>query len=191
VKAGNHLRDILGFCFFTFATLVSAAAAWDHPSLLAWLYVTHNGLLAGCYLHRSPAKSYDRTGLWLALVAALLPTLSTPGQIPWYGWLPGLLGYALILWSLITLGPRFGIAPADRGLTSQGPYRLLRHPMYQGELLFRVSLVFVSDQWWWGAGLALLLAVIQCWRIIREERLLEGYGCYARLVPWRLLPGVW
>ena len=39
--------------------------------------------------------------------------------------------------------------------------------------------------------LALLLAGIQIWRILREEALISGYGCYRNLVRWRLLPGIW
>lgn len=191
MKLSDAFRDRLGFAFFIFATLVSTVSAIENLSLLAWLYATHNGLLAICYLKRWPAKSYDRLGLWIAMLVVLLPTLVVPEQAPWYFWLPGLLGYGLIFWSLITLGPRFGVAPADRGLTIQGPYHLIRHPMYLGELLLRISLVLTSGQWLWAGGLTLLLVGLQCWRILREERLLEGYGCYVRLVPWRLLPGIW
>ena len=61
----NHLRDLTGFGFFLFAMLISVVAAWQHPSILAWLYAFHNGLLAFFYARRRPAKHYDRTGLWL------------------------------------------------------------------------------------------------------------------------------
>jgi len=42
----DRIRDLAGFGFFLFATLVSGLVAWQHPSILAWLYVIHNGLLA-------------------------------------------------------------------------------------------------------------------------------------------------
>ena len=129
----SRLRDLAGFGFFLFAALISAMSAWQHPSILTWLYAIHNGLLAFFYARRAPAKQYDRTGLWLGMIAAFLPTFTTTtSHTAWYFLFPALAGYVLILWSLITLGPRFGVAPADRGLTSRGPYRLLRHPMYLG-----------------------------------------------------------
>lgn len=195
-----HLRkdlmrqtDLVGFGFFLFAALISALSAWQHPAILSWLYVIHNGLLAFFYLRRIPAKKYDRAGLWLGMIAAFLPIYSSTGknQAAWYFGVPGVAGYLLILWSLITLGPRFGIAPADRGITTQGPYRILRHPMYLGELIFRLGMVLSSPQYISSILLSLVLVFIQCWRIQREELMIEGYSCYKHLVPWRLIPGVW
>ena len=185
------LRNLAGSAFFAFAAVVSIAATWEHPNILSGLYAFHNLLLAFFYACRLPAARYDRTGLWLGLVAAFLPSIPLAGPLPWYLLVPGLLGYVLILWSLGTLGPKFGVAPADRGLTAQGPYRLIRHPMYLGELVFRLSLVLASSQVLPALGLALLLVGIQVWRIYREEALIQGYGCYLRLVRWRLVPGVW
>jgi protein-S-isoprenylcysteine O-methyltransferase Ste14 len=185
------LRDLAGFGFFLFAACVSGVSAWQQPSLLAWLYTLHNGLLALFYTRRLPAKTYDRTGLWLGMIAAFLPTFSEPSATSWVPLIPGLAGYALILWSLVTLGPRFGIAPADRGLTCRGPYRFLRHPMYLGELLFRLAMVFTSPQWMLALGLSVALVAIQLWRILREEKAIQGYRAYQRIVPWRLVPGVW
>ncbi|TLN20791.1 hypothetical protein FDZ74_05335, partial [bacterium] len=61
----QRTRDIAGFAFFSFAALISMAAAWEHPSILTWLYAFHNLLLAWFYARRTPAAQYDRTGLWL------------------------------------------------------------------------------------------------------------------------------
>ena len=187
----DRLRDLAGFGFFLFATLVSGLSAWGQPSILAWLYAIHNGLLAYFYTRRRPAKNYDRTGLWLGMIAAFLPSISTANPVSWYLLIPALVGYALILWSLISLGPRFGIAPADRGLTARGPYLFLRHPMYLGELMFRMAMILASPQVFSAILLSLTLVFIQSWRILREEKMIEGYACYTRLVPWRLIPGLW
>lgn len=185
------LKNLAGSAFFAFAAIVSIAAAWEHPNVLSWLYAFHNLLLAYFYAWRLPATRYDRTGLWLGLLAAFLPSIPLSGPLSWYLLVPGLLGYALILWSLVTLGPKFGVAPADRGITAQGPYRFIRHPMYLGELVFRLSLVLASTQVLPALVLALLLVGIQIWRITREEAVIGGYGCYLRLVRWRFVPGVW
>ena len=112
-------KNLAGSAFFAFAAVVSIAAAWEHPNVLSCLYAFHNLLLAYFYAWRLPATRYDRTGLWLGLLAAFLPSIPLTGSLPGYLLVPGLLGYALILWSLMTLGPKFGVAPADRGITAQ------------------------------------------------------------------------
>lgn len=185
------LRNFLGSAFFAFAAVMSISAEWAHPNVLSGLYAFHNLLLAFFYACRIPAARYDRTGLWLGLIAVFLPSIPVSGLVPWYLLIPGLLGYALILWSLLTLGTKFGIAPADRGLTAQGPYRFIRHPMYLGELVFRLTLVLASANVVAALILALVLCGIQIWRVYREEALIQGYGCYLHLVPWRFVPGVW
>ncbi len=187
----NRWRDLVGFGFFAFAAMVSTAAAWEHPSILAWLFVTHNGLLAFFYARRQPAKQYDRVGFLLGLIAALLPVFPMRGDDSWILLVPALPGYALILWSLVVLGPRFGIAPADRGLVCRGPFRLLRHPMYLGELIFRGVMTFSSFDLGFACLVTLALLVIQCLRIVREEKIIDGYVSYARFVRWRLVPGIW
>ena len=153
------MKERFGLAFFTFAAAVSILAAWEHPSLLAWLAALHNAILAGLYARRRPARNYDQQGLWLGLLAAVLP-LAAPylDEIPLVILIIGMLGYALVLWSLLVLGTRFGIAPADRGLVAHGPYRLVRHPMYLGELVLRLALVSVSPQPILSAGLFATLA---------------------------------
>lgn len=186
------MKDRLGLTFFTFAAVISALAAWEHPSILAWLATLHNAILAWLYARRKPARKYDRLGLWLGLLAAVLPLAAPyPEQVPPVVLVVGVSGYALVLWSLLTLGTRFGIAPADRGLVALGPYRFVRHPMYLGELVLRLALVSTSPQPFLAAGLFLTLAAIQVLRSIREEHIISGYPAYARQVRFRLIPGVW
>ena len=135
---------------------------------------------------------YDQRGLWLGLLAAVLPlAASYPEEVPLVALVVGLGGYALVIWSLLALGTRFGIAPADRGLVAHGPYRFVRHPMYLGELVLRLSLVSTAPQPVLAAGLFLVLAVIQVLRAMREERIIAGYPEYAVQVRSRLIPGVW
>ena len=49
------MRDRIGLAFFTFAAVVSFLAAWEHPSMLAWLAGLHNAVLAVIYAQRKPA----------------------------------------------------------------------------------------------------------------------------------------
>jgi protein-S-isoprenylcysteine O-methyltransferase Ste14 len=187
----DGVRDRLGFAFFVFAALIAGVFAWQNPSILAWLCAFHNLLLAWFFAQREPAKHYDRVGLWLGLIAALLPTTVHGSSSPWYLLIPGLAGYALILWSLIILGKKFGIAPADRGFTGRGPYHIVRHPMYLGELIFQATFIFSRNTSVNEILAFSILIGIQLWRIKREEALIAQYHCYSKLVRWRLMPRIW
>lgn len=91
---------------------------------------------------------------------------------------------------------RWARIQADRGqvVISSGPYRYIRHPMYAAIILLMlcVSLELGS---WWGLVPTGLIAVLFIIRTLLEDRMLQdelpGYGEYAILVPYRLLPGVW
>jgi len=186
------MKDRLGLAFFTFAAVVSALTAWEQPTVLAWLAALHNAIVAALYARRKPARKYDRLGLWLGILAAVMPLAAPyPEDTPVPVLVVGLLGYFLVIWSLLVLGSRFGIAPADRGLVRHGPYRFVRHPMYLGELVLRAALVASSPQPMVAGVLLVVLVVIKILRALREERIITGYELYASQVRYRLIPGVW
>lgn len=105
-----------------------------------------------------------------------------------------LIGVTWSLASLVVLGRCFGIFPDVRGLVRRGPYRLVRHPLYLGELvaLFGALLPGISV-----AGFAVwaLAAALQIWRTVWEERALRAafpqqYPAYATRTR-RLIPFLW
>lgn len=182
-------RNKAGFAFFLLAAILSGLAAWKQPHILTFMNTAHNAILAVLYATRIPAQKTDRTGLVLGVAAAFLPifaetNLDATSSI-WVG--IGIVGELLIFWSLISLGRRFGIGPADRGLVESGPYLFIRHPMYTGELLLRLALSAGSGTAWL---LIPLMLSIQVMRAFREERIIAGYDEYAQRVPWRFLPGI-
>jgi protein-S-isoprenylcysteine O-methyltransferase Ste14 len=102
-------------------------------------------------------------------------------------------GASLTLASFLYLGRRFAILPAARGTVSHGPYRLVRHPAYLGELIMILGCWLATlDMHRLGPLITALPAVAI--RIIAEERLLaasSAYRRYARRTRWRLVPGLW
>jgi protein-S-isoprenylcysteine O-methyltransferase Ste14 len=99
----------------------------------------------------------------------------------------GLLGW---IWALFTLGRSFGIVAADRGLVAHGPYRLVRHPIYAFELLFFLG-YFAAVPTLEVAVIVGIWTLLQCVRIVREEKIIGGYAEYAQTVRWRLAPFIW
>ncbi len=151
-------------------------------------------ILAALFLMRHPARASGTS--WetrLAVVGTLLPAVGlrpAPGGLPWLGQNVQILSIAGMLAAAISLGRRFGIAPADRGLQTAGAYRWVRHPLYAAELWFYVGYLIVNPSW--GNVIALgASTAIQLLRIQREERILAGYAGYAARVRWRLVPFVW
>ena len=121
-------------------------------------------------------------------MAAFLPMPFTPEAVAVQFMLVGLAGYALVFWSLLTLGSRFGIAPADRGLVTTGPYRLVRHPMYLGELVLRGALILATAPLEGLLPFLILAFHPGLAHPARGKGASTGYPDYASQVRWRLIP---
>ena len=101
------------------------------------------------------------------------------------------LGWSFV--SFATLGRCYGSFPEARGLVTRGPYGLVRHPVYFGEMVSSIGIllpVFAPMAvaiWVWWIGL-------QLWRSVNEERALTAvfpaYAAY-RARTRRLIPFVW
>lgn len=149
-------------------------------------------LLVGIRLvfRRAPQAGAPPGPTLAAYAACLLPlavrvgTL-TAAAVPLY-----VGGFLIALWALAALGPAFGIAPARRGLVFSGPYRLVRHPMYLGQILAFSGLILAAPS---VPNLLLYAAVwlLTLYRIRVEEALLSAdpaYAAYRRRTPYRLVP---
>jgi protein-S-isoprenylcysteine O-methyltransferase Ste14 len=84
----------------------------------------------------------------------------------------------------------------ERGQTviSNGPYAVVRHPMYAYAVLLFVGAPLLLGSLWGLAGLVLLMPLLAA-RALGEEAMLidglPGYREYAAKVRFRLVPGVW
>jgi protein-S-isoprenylcysteine O-methyltransferase Ste14 len=103
------------------------------------------------------------------------------------------VAFAACIWllvSVLALGRCFGILPEVRGLVTRGPYRLVRHPVYLGELTAAGGLVIAAPTRWNFAVYAVLVAA-QAVRMRLEERALaqefSEYAAYSARTP-RIVP---
>ncbi|MEN8727248.1 MAG: isoprenylcysteine carboxylmethyltransferase family protein, partial [Sulfurovum sp.] len=108
------------------------------------------------------------------------------------------LGYAFSAWALIE--NRFFSSTVhiqtDRGhsVCDSGPYRIVRHPGYAGNLLALAGIIMALNSMWTliPAVAALVIAVM---RTALEDKTLHdelpGYRDYARRVRYRLFPGIY
>ncbi len=77
---------------------------------------------------------------------------------------------------------------------STGPYALVRHPNYAGDMTLIIGVPLALGSWW---GLLVLVLFIPAlvWMIFDEEKFLKenlpGYEAYTQQVYYRLLPHLW
>ena len=127
----------------------------------------------------------------IASVAALQsPASDAPTALLVAGELLTLAGGAWLLVAVLTLGRCFGVLPEARGLVTRGPYGLVRHPVYLGELAAMLGLVIGALAPWNLICFAVACAA-QRVRMGLEERALAcefpEYRAYAARTP-RFVP---
>ncbi len=91
-----------------------------------------------------------------------------------------LTGFALMAWALLTLGHNYqlgGSAPrsGDR-LIVEGPYKLVRHPMYTAALSISLGLACLIQSWGFFCVFCIYLVLILMLVPTEEEKLQQAYG---------------
>jgi protein-S-isoprenylcysteine O-methyltransferase Ste14 len=195
--------------------------AWGYSLLVVaagiggriWAERRHPGLLA----ERQSIEKVQRAKAWDKVLAPLMalsvgfPLVIVAGLDHRYGWSPVfplwliLLGFILIsvgytfaVWALVENRFFSGVVriQADRGhvVCDSGPYRIVRHPGYAGNILPLLGIVLALGSVWTliPAAVALIIAVL---RTVLEDQTLQeelpGYRDYARRVRYRLIPGLY
>jgi len=180
-----------------------------------WAEQRHPGLMAerdrAMFEDAADVKSWDRVLAPLMAVSLVFPPVIVAGLDHRFGWSPvfpiwlniiGLIvtafGYVVAVWALAE--NRFFSSTVriqrDRGhvVCHSGPYRVVRHPGYAGNILPLPGVVLALSSVWTliPAAVALVITVIRTTledRTLQEELL--GYREYARRVRYRLVPGVY
>jgi protein-S-isoprenylcysteine O-methyltransferase Ste14 len=185
--------------------VTSLVHALTHDGTRSWLAVGYTSLKA-CVVtafailvaRRGQAlRRARRPTAYLACGAAMVALIALERPDPDVATAFVLAGEALavvaVAWMLVStlaLGRCFGVLPEARGLVTGGPYRLVRHPLYLGELGTCLGLVIASPS---GRNLfaAVVFVLAQAARMLMEERELARqfpeYHAYAARTP-RLIP---
>jgi protein-S-isoprenylcysteine O-methyltransferase Ste14 len=120
----------------------------------------------------------------LLFVAIGVSWLFGPGITP-FGYAVALLGILLAVWAGVAMGSSlspFPRPPRHAQLVVRGPYRVLRHPIYVGGVLFFAGLSLALSAY--ALALTAVLAVFWIAKARLEERLLTErfpeYAAYRR-----------
>lgn len=203
-------RGLVGgvFALFSVANLAEAAkhvedaisAGTTRPWLDAGYWLLKTGVVAAFFVavlrRPEPLRPSREPVAFVACALAILGAVALqPGADTSTAWLVAgevvaLVSCAFLLASVLALGTCFGVLPEARGLVTRGPYRLVRHPVYLGELGACAGLVLGAPSAWNLTAAAVLLGA-QLVRMRLEERALETefpeYAAYAAHTP-RLIP---
>ena len=156
-------------------------------------------------------KPWDRVLAPLMAVSLSFPLVIVAGLDHRFGWSPDfpvglellglgliMVGYAFATWAFVE--NRFFSSmvriQTDRGhaVCDSGPYRIVRHPGYAGNILPLGGLVLALSSAWTLVPAAVALIVIFV-RTALEDRTLQdelpGYRDYAAVVRYRLIPGIY
>ena len=204
-------RRLIGavFALLTVSTIVTAveaaADAFGDPSAHRWLVtgfwllkVAVVGAFGYFLMNRPPSRRPARRPIAFAACAGAIvgavaiggPASGSSTPLLVAGVALALASCVWLLVSVLALGRCFGILPEARGLVTHGPYRLVRHPVYLGELGACGGLVLGAPSQRNVIAAAVLLAA-QIVRMRLEEQALarefSEYVAYAACTP-RLLP---
>ncbi len=178
-----------------------------------WAERRHPGLLAERQNIEKiqSAKAWDKVLAPLMALSLMFPMVIVAGLDHRFGWSSVFplwlivigfilisLGYAFATWALAENRFFSGVVriQTDRGhvVCDSGPYRIVRHPGYAGNILPLLGIVLALSSVWTliPAAVALIIAMIRTAledQTLQEE--LPGYRDYAQRVRYRLIPGIY
>jgi protein-S-isoprenylcysteine O-methyltransferase len=128
----------------------------------------------------------------------LWPSARIPAPVFWPGVTLVWLGIGLRIWAVQTLGKHFRTAVRildDHTLVTSGPYRVLRHPSYTGDLIAVAGIGLMLGNWLSLAAAFGGIFIGYAVRIVVEEAALAGRFGEAftahKKRTWAVLPPVW
>ena len=194
--------------------------AWSYSVLIVvigvgsriWAEKRHPGLLEerGKFAKAEDVKAWDKILAPLMAVSMTFPLVIVAGLDHHFGWssefplwiniigfILVIFGYSFAAWALIENRFFSGVVriQKDRGhfVCDSGPYRIVRHPGYAGNIIALPGIVMGLGSVWTIIPViaAVIIALIRT--ILEDKTLIEelpGYRDYALRVRYRLIPGV-
>jgi len=159
---------------------------------------------------RKDTKSFDKLfySLFLPLVL-LYPFLAgldavrfSGSPLPWWTVYPGIVlfltGSLITTWTLAVNRHAESTVriqtERSHAVITEGPYRLVRHPMYVGTVIGLPGAALILGSGWALVPMVLIMLLF-VWRTAREDRALRqelpGYEAFSEITRYRLLPGIW
>jgi protein-S-isoprenylcysteine O-methyltransferase Ste14 len=197
IRIGVNLTGAAGAALFARASLLF----YLHTHrLIGGLFLLEQAWFVVAFLIRRPDRAVSRrlTSWLVAFGGTFAGVLYRPaGAHPAWGVAAGfalqLAGLVVCIVSLVALGRSFGFVAADRGLKTQGPYAVVRHPVYASYLLIQSGYLMQAMS---VRNILVFAVAMGCniGRLLAEERLLSGsaaYRAYRERVRWRLIPHLW
>jgi protein-S-isoprenylcysteine O-methyltransferase Ste14 len=187
---------VLGLFGWLFSRMVPGVLAGGRSGDL--LLLVGEGLVVAFFLirHRTTQISQSPSEWFIAAAGTCAPLLVAPGGKPLLTASVAvpvmLLGVLVQFHAKLTLARSFGMVPANRGLKTSGPYRIVRHPMYGGYLLMQMGFLALNPTGW-NVALYAICYTLQVLRILAEERFLSrdpAYREYQSRVLYRIVPGI-
>jgi protein-S-isoprenylcysteine O-methyltransferase Ste14 len=175
-------------------------SALEKGNALPLILVASDCLLVAFILFRRPTQDFSRKWFdWLTgFSGTMLPLLAISPEpepiIPIQ--ICGIImvaGVCLNVAAKFTLRRSFGVIAANRGVKIDGPYRLVRHPMYAGYVLTQVGFL-LSGPSLWNLSIYAMAFAVQVARMNAEERILmrdPEYQAMVSRVPYRIVPYVY
>lgn len=178
-----------------------------------WAEQRHPGLMAErqSFDTAPGVKTWDKVLAPLMALSISFPLVIVAGLDHRYNWSPAFpiwlnvlgfiliaVGYTFASWALAENRFFSGVVriQTDRGhvVCDSGPYRIMRHPGYAGNILPLPGIALALGSLWTliPAAVALIIAVTRTAledRTLQEE--LPGYRDYAQRVRYRLFPGIY
>lgn len=192
----HHLTSAVVALIWLGYALAALSLTLETRAPVHFILLLRNTALTVMFLVRRPAlKSSRSVKEWAVAIASTFGgyffsggSMVTEGVA-----LPIMVIAGVLMTASITaLGRSFGIVPANRGIKTEGPYRIVRHPIYTCYVLFDIGYL-VGAPTARNAIVFLLVIVSLYWRARYEERILRedpAYRSYAYRTPSMFIPGL-
>jgi len=203
ILASGKWNWLWGWVYITLLTLAMAA----HVVVLVPLNPVLLADRAGG-LRQPGTKRWD---IWLTMIAGLIfiSIMIVAALDERWGWTgavaPGwhiagillfIIWWVIFLWAMAS-NPFFSESVRiheDHQVAQRGPYRLVRHPGYLGNLIGCLGQPLLLGSWWAFVPSIIVLIAFVIRTALEDKTLqneLDGYSDYAKQVRYRLIPGIW